>query len=204
VSTGSWEPAADLDHFVRNRRRLFGIAYRMTGSTHEAEDVLQEVWLRWQRADRVSVVNAEAFLVTMTTRLAINLVGSARRRHETTVAAWPLEQAAGDDADPQALAERGERIAQAVTLLLERLPPAELAAYVLREGFEYPYRQIAEALRIDAANARQLVKRARTHVAAARCRAVSPATQGRLRRAFAAAAHSGDLSGLESLLAAGR
>jgi RNA polymerase sigma factor (sigma-70 family) len=181
---------------------LLSIAYQIVGNRHEAEDVLQEVWLRWHRVDRATVINAEAFLVTATGRLALNLIQSARRRHETSVAAWPPEEPADHDADPQAQAERGERIGHAVQLLLERLSPAERAAYVLREGFEYPYRQIAETLHIGSANARQLVKRARAHVAAGPCHSVSSAAHSRLRRAFAGASHSGDLTGLETLLAA--
>jgi RNA polymerase sigma factor (sigma-70 family) len=191
-----------LDDFVRARRRLFTIAYRIAGNVHEAEDVLQEVWLRWQRLDQATVANAEAFLVTVTGRLALNLVQSARRRHESSVAAWPHEEMADHDADPQTHVERGERIGQAIELLLERLPPAERAAYVLREGFEYPYQRISQILQIGGANARQLVKRARAHVAAGRRHSVSPAARSRLRRAFAVASHSGDLTGLEALLAA--
>ena len=191
-----------LDHFIRARPRLFTIAYRIVGNVHEAEDVLQEAWLRWRRMDHETVINAEAFLVTATGRLALNFVQSARRRRETFFAVWPREEAADHDADPHAQVERGERIGQAVLLLLERLPPAERAAYVLREGFEYPYRQIAETLQIGTANARQLVKRARARIIAGRCRAVSSAAHGRLRLAFAVASHSGDLAGLEALLAA--
>lgn len=193
---------ADLDHFVSRRRRLFTIAHRIVGNVQEAEDVLQEVWLRWQRVDRTAVVNAEAFLVTATGRLAINLVQSARRRHEISVGARLTEEAADHDADPQAQIERGERIGLAVQLLLERLPPSERAAYVLREGFEYPYKQIAQTLRIGAANARQLVKRARARIVAGRHHPVGSAAHSRLLRAFAVASRSGDLTGLEALLAA--
>jgi RNA polymerase sigma factor (sigma-70 family) len=193
---------ADLDHFVRTRPRLFAIAHRIVGNVHEAEDVLQEVWLRWHRVDRTTVISAEAFLVTATGRLAINLVQSARRRHETYVAPWLDDEAADHDADPQAETERGEAIELAVQLLLERLPPSERAAFVLREGFEYPYRQIAETLQISTANARQLVKRARARIAAGRRHAYNSAAHSRLLRAFAAASRIGELTGLETLLAA--
>jgi RNA polymerase sigma factor (sigma-70 family) len=208
VTTPGWpdddRSRADLEDYLRSRQRLFTIAHRIVGNPHEAEDVLQEVWLRWQRADRATVVNAEAFLVTATGRLAINVIQSARHRHEVPVAALLPEQAADHEADPLAQAERGERIGQAVRLLLERLPPAERAAFVLREGFEYPYQQIAQTLQIGVANARQLVSRARARIAAGGRRAVSSAAHGRLRRAFAAAARSGELTGLEELLAADR
>jgi RNA polymerase sigma factor (sigma-70 family) len=191
-----------LDEFVRARRRLFTIAHRIVGNVHEAEDVLQEVWLRWQRLDQTTVINAEAFLVTVTGRLALNLVQSARRRHETSVTVWPWAETVDPDVDPQTHVDRGERIGEAVQVLLERLSPAERAAYMLREGFEYPYQRIAQILQIGAANARQLVKRARAHVAAGRRHSVSPAAERRLRRAFAVASHNGDLTGLEALLAA--
>jgi RNA polymerase sigma factor (sigma-70 family) len=193
---------ADLDHFLRVRPRLFAIAHRIVGNVHEAEDVVQEVWLRWHRVDRTTVINAEAFLVTMTIRLAINLVQSARRRHEAYVAPCLGEEAAGADADPLAETERGEAIDLAVQLLLEYLPPPERAAFMLREGFGYPYQQIAKTLQIGTANARQLAKRARARMAAGQRRPFSSAARGRLLRAFAAASRTGDLTGLELLLAA--
>ncbi|GAA0955560.1 sigma-70 family RNA polymerase sigma factor [Virgisporangium aurantiacum] len=209
---------SDLDQFLRQRRRLFGIAYRIVGTVEEAEDVVQDVWLRWQRVDRAKVLNAEAFLVTATSRLAINVTRSARRRYETPVAAWPHEEVADHDTDPAVLTERGERIGQAVQLLLERLPPAERAVFVLREGFDLPYPRIARTLRIGAANARQLVRRARVRLATGRRGPIGGAAHRgqhrgqhrrqhrrlhhRLRRAFAVASHSGDLSGLEAVLIA--
>ena len=205
-ATPTWsdndQSRADLDQFVHIRRRLFPIAHRIVGNADEVEDVLQETWLRWQHVDRTTVINAEAFLVTVTTRLAINLVQSARRRHETYVAPWLHEDAEGRAADPQAETERGEAIELAVQLVLERLPPSERAAYVLREGFEYPDRQIAETLQIGAANARQLVTRARARIALARRYPYSAPARSVLLRAFAKASRNGDLTGLEALLAA--
>lgn len=193
---------ADLDRFLRVRTRLFAVAYRIVGNAHDAEDVLQDVWLRWHRTDRAAVVNAEAFLVTATTRLAINLVQSARRRREIYGATWPDEPVVDGDADPSARTERAETIALAVQVLVARLPPAERAAFVLREGFEYPYQQVARALRIGTANARQLVTRARTRIAAGGGRWPGSPADGRLARAFAASACGDDLAGLEALLAA--
>jgi RNA polymerase sigma factor (sigma-70 family) len=140
--------------------------------------------------------------VTATVRLAINLVQSARRRHETYVAGWPGAEAADPNADPLAETERGETIELAVQLLIERLPPSERAAFVLREGFEYPYQQIATTLQIGTANARQLVSRARARVAAGRRRACTSPTHSRFVRAFTAASLVGELTGLEALLAA--
>lgn len=208
-ATALEKPAAavavdDLEYatsvFLTARPRLFKVAYRVLGSVCEAEDVMQDVWLRWQRTDRTVVANPPAFLATMTARLAINVAKSARRRHETCVGPW-LPDRAGTSVDPQTEAERGEAVEQAVHLLLERLSPSERAAYVLREGFEYPYRQIAEALQLGAANARQLVSRARQRLAADRRQPVTTTTHRRLLQALVAAAGGGDLAELEQLLA---
>ncbi|WP_433366998.1 sigma-70 family RNA polymerase sigma factor [Actinoplanes sp. CA-142083] len=194
----------DLDEFVRARPRLVAIARRIVGNADEAEDIVQEVWLRWQRTDRGAVINAEAFLATVTGRLAINLVQSARRRHESYVAPDQHVETADRGAGPHAETERREAIESAVGLVVERLPPAERAAYVLREGFEYPYARIAELLRTSQANARQLVTRARARVAVAGRRPYESPARGYLTRAFATASRSGDLTSLERLLAAGQ
>jgi RNA polymerase sigma factor (sigma-70 family) len=191
----------DLDLFIGTRPRLFAIAHRIVGNVHEAEDIVQEVWLRWHRADPATVRNIEAFLVTVTARLAINVVQSARRRHETHLAPR-LDDEIATEGEPQAETERREAIELAVRLLIERLPPAERAAYVLREGFEYPYQRIATTLQISTANARQLVTRARARVAAGRRRAGGSIGHGRLMWAFAAASRVGELRGLEAVLAA--
>jgi RNA polymerase sigma factor (sigma-70 family) len=153
-----------LSAFMRVRPRLFAIAYRMLGSAAEAEDVVQDVWVRWQTADRRVVRDAAAFLVTTTTRLAINVVQSARSRRETYVGAWLLEPV-DTSADPGLGAERGEGLKAGILLLLEKLSPTERAVYILREAFDYPYRDIANALRLEVANVRQIVTRARQRVA---------------------------------------
>ena len=202
VTAPSSSNDANLDRFVRVRPRLFAIAHRIVGNMHEAEDVVQEVWVRWQRADRAAVINVEAFLVTATVRLAINLVQSARRRHETYIAFWPHEKAPDLRADPLPETERREAIELAAQLLVERLPPSERAAYVLREGFEYPYQQIARTLQIRPANARQLVTRARARIAAGRRQASDSPANRRFARALAAASLAGELNGLEALLTA--
>jgi RNA polymerase sigma-70 factor (ECF subfamily) len=189
-----------LSAFLRARPRLFGIAYRMLGSMAEAEDIVQDVWVRWQTTDRSPVRNPLAFLVTATTRLAINVLQSARARRETHVGPR-LPDPVDNSIDPGAGAERAEALNCAVRLLLEKLLPTERAAYVLREAFNYPYRKIADILRVEEANARQLVTRAREHVLGGRRAPVSPAEQRRLLDAFVAAAGAGDLAGLESLLA---
>jgi RNA polymerase sigma factor (sigma-70 family) len=202
ISTADDRSRVELDDFVRACPRLFATAHRIVGTVPEAEDILQEVWLRWHRVDRTTVADVEAFLVTVTIRLAINVVQSARRRHETCVGPWLGAEAADPDADPVTAAERGEAIEMAVQQLLERLPPSERAAFVLREGFDYPYQQIARTLQIGTANARQLVKRARTRIAAGRRHSYSSTARSRLLRAFAPAALVGELAGLEAVLVA--
>ena len=189
-----------LSAFISVRPRLFGIAYRMLGSAVEAEDIVQDAWMRWQTTDRSAVLNAPAFLVTTTTRLAINVAESARSRHETYVGPWLPEPIDTTD-DPVLGAERGEALELAVLLLLEKLTPTERAAYTLREAFDYPYREIAEILQLTEANTRQLVTRARKHIADGRQASVSTAERSRFLDAFIAAARSGDLPGLEALFA---
>ena len=196
--TGTYDDG--LSAFLSVRPRLFGIAYRMLGSAAEAEDIVQDVWVRWQTADRSQVRDAAAFLVTTATRLAINVVQSARSRRETHVAPW-LPEPVDTSADPGLGAERGEALELGVLLLLERLSPAERAAYILREAFDYAYRDIANVLRLEEANARQVVTRARQHVANGRRVPASSTQARRLLDAFIAAAQLGDVAGLESVLA---
>ena len=143
-----------LAAFMSLRPRLFGVAYRVVGNASEAEDIVQDVWLRWQTADRDMVRDAAAFLVTTATRVAINFMQSARSRRETYVGPG-LPEPVETTADPRSGAERGQMLAFGVRLLLETLTPTERAAYILREAFDYPYREIAKALRLQEANARQ-------------------------------------------------
>jgi RNA polymerase sigma-70 factor (ECF subfamily) len=194
------EVAAEV--FTSLRPRLFGIAYRMLSSATEAEDVVQEVWLRWQVYDRVSVVNPDAFLATTTTRLAINALQSARVRRETYIGPW-LPEPVDTSADPYLGAERGEALEFATLLLMEKLTPHERAAYVLREAFDYPYSQIADILQSSQAAARQLVSRARKHLAGERRTPATPAAQRQLLATLVAAARTGDLAELERLFADG-
>jgi RNA polymerase sigma-70 factor, ECF subfamily len=192
------DPLAD---FVSVRRRLFGVAYRMLGSAAEAEDVVQEAWLRWQGTDHGVVRDAPAFLVTMTVRLAINVATSARARRETYVGPW-LPEPVDTSSDPELGAARADALELAVLLLLEKLTPTERAAYVLREAFDYPYQQIADALELAEPNARQLVSRARKHIADERRATVSATERRRLLEAFIDAARLGDATALEALFAA--
>jgi RNA polymerase sigma-70 factor, ECF subfamily len=196
--------ADQLDHaattFSGLRRRLFGIAYRMLGSAAEAEDVVQETWLRWQATDRSVVRDAGAFLATTTARLAINSAQSARSRRETYVGQW-LPEPVDTSSDPELGAERGEALEFGVLRLLEALTPAERAAYVLKEAFDYSYAQIAEVLNVQEANARQLASRARKHLSSERREEVSAAEYETLLDAFLNAARTGDRAALENLFA---
>jgi RNA polymerase sigma-70 factor (ECF subfamily) len=183
--------------FVEMRPRLFAIACRILGNGAAAEDVVQDAWLRWQTIDCSVVRNAPAFLATMTTRLAINLAQSARFRREVHPGTWPREPV-DTRLDPQSEVEQGEALEHAILVLMETLSPRERAAYVLREAFNYPYRQIASILQLAEANARQLVVRARKRVINCRPRPpVRSAERQRLLDAFIAAAQKGDLSALE-------
>jgi RNA polymerase sigma-70 factor, ECF subfamily len=200
-----WSVGTDLDQaacvFVNVRPRLVEIAYRILGSGSETDDVVQEAWLRWQRTDRSVVRNPTAFLATTTARLALNVAQSARSRHETYAESWLLDQA-NPTIGPEARAERGEEIEHAALLLLRNLTPAERAAFVLREAFDYPYKQIGAALCLTTAHARQLVRRAHKHVVADRGRPVNASVHRRLVRALRSAARVGNLIDLEQLLAA--
>jgi RNA polymerase sigma-70 factor (ECF subfamily) len=128
----------------------------MLGSASEAEDVVQDVWMRWQSTNRNTIQNPPAYLETTTTRLCINLAQSAHSRHESYIGIW-LPEPVDTGADPGISAERDETLKLAILLLLEKLSPTERAAYVLREAFDYSYHQIASVLQMEEANVRQLV-----------------------------------------------
>lgn len=185
--------------FMAVRPRLFGIAYRVLGSAVEAEDIVQEAWLRWQKTDRSDIREPAAFLATVTTRLAINVKQSARVRRESYVGPW-LPEPLDTTADPQVGAERAEAVDMAVLFLLEKLNPVERAAYVLREAFDYPYKQVADILETSEGNTRQLVSRARKHLSAERREPVGSDAHRRLLEVFLAAAQTGDLAVLEEVL----
>ena len=189
-----------LSAFADARPRLFGIAYRMLGSVAEAEDIVQDVWLRWQATDRSVVQNPPAFLATTTTRMCINFTESARSRRETYVGPW-LPEPVDTRNDPALGAERGEALGFAVLLLLETLSPQERAAYVLREAFDYTHREIADVLEVEEENSRQLVSRARRHITEGRRISASREEQRRLLEAFVNAAQKGDVAALEALFA---
>ncbi|XVQ06255.1 sigma-70 family RNA polymerase sigma factor [Spirillospora sp. CA-255316] len=196
--TSSLDQAAAA--FVEVRPCLFGIAYRMLGSAAEAEDIVQETWLRWQNTERSAIANPAAFLTMITTRLSINATRSARARRETHMCPW-LPEPIDTGTDPAAGAERGEALGLALSVLLEKLTPAQRAAYVLREAFVYPYEQIAEIIQLSPANVRQLVSRARKHLNTTRRESIDADEHRRLLSTFLDAAQKGNVSALEDLFA---
>ncbi|MFI2429891.1 sigma-70 family RNA polymerase sigma factor [Streptomyces sp. NPDC018955] len=185
--------------FIVLRPRLFGIAHRIVRNRTETEDVLQDVWVRWQNTDRVRVLDPPAFLVQVTTRVALNVVQSARMRREASVGLRPAEKAEADS-DPAIGVERAEALELALTLLLEKLNSTERAAYVLREAFAYPYSRIADDLQLSQVNTRQIVSRARKRLTAERREPVDSTKQKRFLEAFVTAAQSGDMDALKTLL----
>jgi RNA polymerase sigma-70 factor (ECF subfamily) len=186
--------------FTAVRGRLFGIAYRMLGTVTDAEDVVQDAWLRWQQTDRDAVRDPAAFLATVATRLSITAATSARAKRVTYIGPW-LPEPVQTSADPTLGAETAEAVELAVLVLLERLTPTERAAYILREAFGYGFREIGDVVQTSEANARQLAARARRHLDGERRRPVARAEHDRLLRAFLAAARAGDVGALEDLLA---
>ena len=185
--------------FLAERTRLLRIARQIVGEYGAADDVVQEAWLRWQRCNRAEIANPAAFLATATRRLAINMVQSAVRRHETSTDA-SLTELTDRDQDPTKRAELTQDVEQAFRVLVAQLTPSERAAYLLRKGFDYPYGEIAEVLRTTESNARQLVCRAQGGLARSRRDEVDPDSHRRLVRAFMEASRTGSLAELERLL----
>jgi len=192
---------ADAASFHAVRPRLFGIAYRVLGDATAAEDVVQDTWIRWHTTDRTVVRDAAAFLATTTTHLAIHAIQSARARRETTVGPQ-LVETVDVGTDPSCDVERREALEVALRTVLERLSPTERAAYLLREAFDYRYREIAAVLELSEVNARQRVTRARHRLSGAPRRPVGLAEQERLVSVFTAAAQARDFATVERLLSA--
>jgi len=191
------------DAFEVCRPRLLGIAYGLLGELTEAEDVVQDAWLRWNRADRETIRNAEPFLVTVTTRLALDRLRSARARREVYVGPWLPEPLVTDPETPETKAIEAERLSLALLGALERLNPIERAVLVLRDVFDLEYAEIADVLERTPANVRQIAKRAREHAGdPSRHRPVDEEEQERLATAFLTAAVSGDVDQIRDLLAA--
>ncbi|RPK32213.1 sigma-70 family RNA polymerase sigma factor [Streptomyces sp. ADI93-02] len=200
-------PATDelgdfVSAFAEARPGLLKIANRILGDANEAEDIIQETWVRWQGTDRTVVVNPTALLRTTTIRLAINVVQSARRRRESPAGPW-LPEPTGAQETPENAAERQDAVERAILLLMQTLTPNQRTAYVLREGFGYPHVRIAELLHLNVANARQQITRAQARLAAHRSpQPVDSVAHRRLVQAFLGAAQSGDLTHLEEVLCA--
>jgi RNA polymerase sigma-70 factor (TIGR02957 family) len=195
--------ASDVDRFEASRPRLEAIAYRLLGSAGEAEDVVQETFLRWHAADVDRIEVPEAWLTKVLTNLCLNQLASARARRERYVGQWLPEPLLGGDPmlGPADTAEQRESVSYAVLTLMERLSPQERAVYVLREAFDYPHREIAEILDISEAASQQILHRARKHVVGGKARTeIDEVTARRIVEEFLAAATSGRTEPLVRLL----
>jgi RNA polymerase sigma-70 factor (ECF subfamily) len=198
---GGPRPDAATEAFIAHRNLLFTVAYEMLGSAADAEDVLQEVWMRWVGVDLGSVRDARAYLVKITTRQALSRLRTLGRRRESYVGPWLPEPllTTPDVADDVELADS---VSMAMLLVLETLGPTERAVFVLREVFDVPYEEIAEAVDKSPAAVRQIAHRARGHVAARRPReVVSPTETREALDAFKRAVETGDVQRLLDILA---
>lgn len=190
--------------FSSLRPRLHGIAYRMLGAVAESEDVVQDVWISWNAADHARIDNSEAWLVTATTRRAIDRLRQAKTRREDYVGIWLPEPILTDNgASPEDVQELADDVSVAFLLVLERLSPEARAAFLLREVFDTDYPEIARAIGKSEASCRQLVHRAKEQLRDARPRAAKPACDAHqsLMKRFAAAMSGGDFAAIRSMLA---
>ena len=193
----------DAHAFNGLRPRLQKIAYRMLGSVAEAEDIVQDVWLRWHAAAREAIDNAEAWLVAVTTRMSIDRLRAAKIQREHYAGIWlPEPQMSDFPATPEEATERAEDVSVAFLMLLERLTPEARAAFLLREVFDADYHEVAQAIGKTEAACRQLVSRAKAQLRDERPRhAVPRETHLRLLRTFAQALEHGDFPAINALLA---
>ena len=199
--------SATAEVFERTRPLLFAIAYRMLGSVAEAEDIVQEAFLRYHRAvggsEKEAVSSPKAYLVTVTTRLAIDQLRSARSRREQYVGQWLPEPVLTAESQVERYAELNESLSMAFLLLLERLSPVERAVFLLREVFAYGHQEIAAMVGKSEANVRQIAVRARRHVEGGRRRfQIAPAAQAELAGRFFTALQAGNVDDLMAVLAA--
>jgi RNA polymerase sigma-70 factor (ECF subfamily) len=202
----SHETPAPLDRaetFHQYRSLLFSIAYRMLGSVADAEDMLQETFIRWQKPSDEEIRVPRAFLVTIISRLCINHLQSARNQREEYIGQWlPEPLLTGPESDPSEASRLDESLSMAFLVLLERLTPMERAVFLLREVFDYEYSEMSQTLDQNEASCRQILRRAKQHVAEARPRFdASPQQQEQLLHQFLGATSNGDLNGLVALLA---
>jgi len=192
-----------LATFDQYRGLLFSVAYRMLGSIADAEDMLQETFIRWQQARDEEIRSPRAFLVTIVSRLSINHLQSARAQREEYVGQWlPEPIVTGPGSDPLEMVRIDETLSMAFLVMLERLTPLERAVFLLREVFAYEYAEIAAVLSQSEANCRQILSRARQHVGSMRPRFKTSQRKKRsLLERFFKATSSGDMEGLIALLA---
>lgn len=195
-------PAA-ADAFSALRPRLFGIAWRMLGTRADAEDVLQDAWLRWRAADTAGLQSAEAWLVTVVTRLAIDRLRAAKAEREAYAGWWlPEPLVADEERTPEAAAELAGEVSTALMWVLERLGPEERAAFLLRQVFDHDYREIAALLGKSEATVRQIVHRAAERVRQERPRfGVTREAHRRVVEKFMLAARSGQRDAIQAMLA---
>ena len=199
-------PDSGLDSFDRHRRLLFTVAYQMLGSVADAEDVVQDAWLRWSSADRADVADPKAYLVRVTSRLALDRLRAARTRRESYVGPWLPEPLLTEDVarGPEEAAELGEQVSLAVLVVLETLSPVERAVFVLREVFGMSWAEVAGAVDRSEAAVRQLGHRAREHVQARRPRFdADRRAQQEVTERFLAACAGGDVEALLAVLSPG-
>src|SRR5260370_23095966 len=191
-----------LATFDQYRSLLFSIAYRMLGSVADAEDLLQETYIRWQQTSDDAIRSPRAFLVTIVSRLCINQLQSARVRREEYVGQWLPEPIVTDlGSDPLGMVKIDESLSMAFLVLLERLTPIERAVFLLHEVFEYEYSEISVVLGQSEVNCRQILRRARQHVSAMRPRfEAATKDQNDLLQRFLEAIGTGDMEGLLGLL----
>ena len=192
-------PDNQTDEFEAHRPRLVRLVYRMLGSMLEAEDIVQDAWLRWRRADRGTVATPGAYLTRIVTRLCLDVLKSARVRRETYIGPWLPEPVV----EPEDDAMRADNLTLTLMLALERLSPLERAAFLLHDVFDVPLGEVAATLEREPAAVRQLAARARKHVRDGRPRYDVSREEGeRIAQAFFAASTKGDIDTLRGLLAA--
>jgi RNA polymerase sigma-70 factor (ECF subfamily) len=193
----------DAELFAAHRKRLFSIAYRMLGVRADAEDVVQDAWLRWQSSDRSGVLSAEAWLVTVTTRLSIDRLRAAKAEREAYVGFWLPEPIVEiDERTPELQAEMASDLSMAFMWVLERLSPEERAAFLMRQVFDYDYAEVAELLGKSEAACRQMVSRANDRVQQEKVRfEVKRADHRDLLQRFVAAANSGQQDAIRAFIA---
>ncbi len=186
-----------LEVFTTHRRLLIGVAYRVLGSAADAEDMVQEAWLRWSKVDHETIEEPRAFLITMVSRLAIDRLRQVKARRETYVGPWLPEPISSDRL------EHTDNADLAMLIVLETLSPLERAVFVLREAFDLPFAEIATIIGREEATTRQLAKRAREHINERRPRyEVDRASRRRITERFVEAASHGDVRALTELFAA--